>query len=852
MRYLLTTVTILAVVCLVSTSQTIPILHDPPATGVTGYNESIPKPESVLGYRIGEKHTRHHLIVDYFQKVAASSERVVYGEHGRTYDGRLLIHAVVTSPENHTQIGEIKENNLKLVNNPEAVSDSDIADLPAIIWMGYGVHGNEASSFEAAMLLLYHLAAGEGDELERMLDDLVILVIPSLNPDGHARHVNWVNKNRGTIPTTDPQHREHNEPWPGGRTNYFWFDLNRDWFPIQHPESRGRIKLFNEWRPQLVTDFHEFGSHATYFFQPGVPSRYNPNIPEKSINLLKDVGEFHASALDERGVLYYTRETFDDFYIGKGSTYPMVRGAIGILFEQASSRALRRETQRGELTFDFSILNQFTTSLSTLSASYSLREELLRNFRQSYRTAGEYARQSGIRAFIIDSQTDRTRTQELTRILQSHNIRMYELAEDVSVEGQQFSVGQAVVIPTEQPEARLILAALERRTEFADSLFYDVSTWTLPLAFNLPYAEYRRNPNSLLGAEIDAIRFDGGIVNGGRASYAYALEWDRYYSPRALYRLQENDVQTIVSMRPFDAIVNGEERSFSRGTIIIPVSQQKISDDQLYDFVRTIAKQDYVKIHSMQSSRTIEGPDLGSPAMRVLPKPTVALLAGRGTSSGEVGEIWHLLNERMHMPVTLLNISELDSRNLDDYTTLIMVNGNYNTLSVSGLEKIKTWVRQGGVLITTKGASRLAAENDILSIGTNEFEPDLDDITYEDTWSARGAHRIGGAIFEARFDTTHPLAFGYRERVPLFRNHQTVFEVAESPGETVATYTEEPLLSGYISDEQLNELKGTAALVAQRFDTGRVVAFADNPNFRAFWYGTNRLFLNAIFFGGIF
>ncbi len=836
-----------------SNAQTIPMVDDPAATGVTVYSEAIPKPDEVLGYRIGEKHTRHHLIVEYFQRIADVSERVVYNEHGETYDGRKLIHSIITSPQNHNRIDEIKQMNKALSTDPGSVSENELAGMPAIVWMGYGVHGNEASGFEAAMLLLYHLAAGEGEQIEDMLNNLVILLIPSLNPDGHARHVNWVNTNRGAVPTSDPQHREHNEPWPGGRTNYYWLDLNRDWFPLQHPESIGRIQLYNEWRPQLVTDFHEFGSHATYFFQPGVPSRYNPHIPENSINLLKDVGEFHATALDERGVLYYTRETFDDFYIGKGSTYPMVSGAIGILFEQASSRALKRETQRGPLTFDFTILNQFTTSLSTLAACNNLRKELLQNHRQFYTGAAEYARQKGIRAFIIDKSSDRTITQELIRILKSHRIKIYELVRELTVDGITFQPGNSIVIPTEQPESRLLFAALERRTEFTDSLFYDVSSWTLPLAFNLPYAAYRQNPSNLLGDRIYEATFDGGTINGGRSSYAYVFEWNRYYAPRALHRLQQNDVSTMVAMRPFQAIVNGDEHEFERSSIVIPAKQNGISDDALFDLVHRISEKDHVVINSLTSGRTIDGPDLGSPAMRVLNKPEVAIIAGRGTSSYEAGEAWHLLNERMHMPVTLLNIDMIGRANLQRYTTIVMVHGNYNTLTGSDREKIHEWVQNGGVLITTKNATRLAAENGYINLELIEEEEEnsVKVIPYGDVRTTLGAERIGGTIFEAHFDVTHPVAFGYNEYAPLFRNHQNFYRSSGGAGETVATYTENPLLSGYISDKRLEELPGTVAITAQRSGSGRIVAFADNPNFRAFWFGTNRLFLNAIFFGAI-
>jgi hypothetical protein len=832
-------------------SQTLPLVGNPPVGGVDRYNETIPTPDKIIGHMIGGKHTRPHLIVEYFNHVATLSDRVVFGEHGSTYDGRPLVHAIVTSPHNQTRLGEIRDSNLRLSNEPGSVADTDISNMPAVIWMGYGVHGNEASSFEAAMLLLYHLAAGEGPGIENLLNDLVIIIIPSLNPDGHSRHVNWVNSQRGAVPVTDPQHREHNEPWPGGRTNYYWFDLNRDWFPVQHPESRGRIRLYNEWRPQLVTDYHEFGSNATYFFQPGISSRYNPHIPSHTIGLLKEVGEYHAAALDEKGVLYYTRETFDDFYIGKGSTYPMVTGAIGILFEQASPRALIRETQRGLLTFDSAIMNQYTTSLSTLEACFNLRENLLKNQRDFYREADEYAQRTGVRAYIVDLESDRTRGQLLIDILLQHRIEVYELAQPVRDDQRTFNPGSAIVIPTGQPEARLIFSAFERRTEFQDSLFYDISSWTLPLAFNIPYVEYRRNPQQLIGESIRTIEPDGGVLQGGRAHYAYILEWNRYYAPRALYRLQKNNVQTSVATQPFTVPGERGVKEFKRGSIVIPVTQQNITEIDLFNLIQRIVEKEHVNVYAARSSRTVEGPDLGSPAIRVLDKPVVAVLAGPGTSSSEVGEVWHLLSERMRIPVALLDCDAVDTADLRKYNTLVMVNGRYTALSDTGRNRIVTWVEEGGTLITTKNATRIMAEKGLLDLKINESDIDYGDVPYEDVMSAVGAHRIGGAIFEIRIDTTHPIAFGYNDKIPVFRNHETFLEIPGNPGESIAVYTDSPLLSGYISGARLEELKNTAAIAAQRVGRGRVIAFADNPNFRAFWFGTNGLFLNALFFGGI-
>jgi hypothetical protein len=836
-------------VSLTSMSQTLPMLGKPSVNGVTIYNPGIPEPQNILGYVIGEKHTYPHLINEYFSAVARASDRVILESHGKTYEGRALIHAIITSPSNHNRLENIREANLMLSADPSVVNDEFFRDAPLVVWMGYGVHGNEASSFEAALLLLYHLSAGEGPDIEEFLENLIIILVPSLNPDGHMRFVHWVNSNRGGIPVADPQHREHNEPWPGGRTNYYWSDLNRDWFPLQHPESRGRIELYNRWRPQVLADYHEMGSDATYFFQPGISTRYNPNIPTGSRTLLEHIGRFHAAALDKQGVLYYSGEIFDDFYIGKGSTYPMVTGAVGILFEQASSRALKRETEHGTIEFHETILNQFTTSLSTLDACIQSREELLRNQRDFYMSGSRVAAESDVRAYLISQGEDRARFDIFVDILLRHRIKVYRLLHDISVSGKEYRAGNAIVIPIDQPEVRLIKAAMERYTEFEDSLFYDISSWTLPLAFNLKYTEFTRNPANLLGEEITSLETATARMQGGRASYAYVVPWQNYYAPKALYRLQSNGIRTYLATRNFVFSRDGTHIPMERGAILVPVVQRGIQPDHIHRTIESVITDDGIDVYALDSGSTAEGPDLGSPSFKILHKPTIALFVGQGVSAGEAGEVWHLLNEKMNIPITLLDINRVPQYDLSRYNTLIMVNGMYDRLPDSVLKRVEERVVSGAVLITTKNASRYVIENGVAEGTVLQHDPDTLDVPYENIPDIRGAQRIGGIILRVDVDNTHPLAFGFNSNAFVFRNHDNVFGRVSAVGSNVLVYSDDPLVSGYISEQKLREVKQSASLWIQRKGNGRIVLFADNPNFRSFWYGTNKFFLNSIFFG---
>ncbi|MCY3712729.1 MAG: M14 family metallopeptidase [Gemmatimonadetes bacterium] len=878
-------------------AQDLPFAMEVRVPGVASYDPAIPLPESIIGHVVGETHTRSHLVADYYRAVAGASDRVVVRRHGASYEGRHLYHAVVTSSANHGRLEEIRLANHRLSDAPGEVSDAMIETMPVVVHMGYGVHGNEASTSEAAMLVLYHLAAGSGPAVDDLLDRAVIIMDPNYNPDGRDRFVNWVNANRGRVATRDGQDREHAEPWPGGRTNHYWFDLNRDWLVAQHPSSQGRVGLFHYWRAQVLTDFHEMGSNATYFFQPGIPSRNNPNTPQRTFELTAALAEHHAEWLDRHGALYYSRETFDDFFYGKGSTFPDVNGAIGILFEQASSRALERMTNDGVLTYPFTIRNQFATSMSTLAGSLALRTELLAHQRDFYASAPEMSRRNPVKAYVLDLGETRTRTQALLQMLLRHRIRVYELARTVQADrtvlagrtagadravnsgGRTFRAGESVIIPLDQPQTRLIKASMEQVTTFADSLFYDVSAWTLPLAMGVPSGELRSYSDDLAGAEITEAAFDGGELIGGHGSYAYLMKWNRYFAPRALYRILDAGLRPRLARQPFTATVGGSggaggqggtggsgdtsgpvsttttERTFDRGTIIIPVAQRDaastVTDAQVRALIDRIVAEDHVVVHGTDTGLTPAGGDLGGPTSPVLVKPEIALLSGPGTRAYEVGETWHLLNERFGIPVSLVDADGFADLDLDRYTTLVMVMGNYG-LDTEDVNRLRWWVREGGVLIAWKSAARWLIGNELIDEGLRSVRPDSVDIPYELVSSTRGAQRIGGAIFAAALDTTHPLAFGYGEQVPLFRNHEIFFEPSATAGATVVRYTSSPLMAGYISPKRHGELADSAALIARRQGDGAVVLLADNPNFRAFWYGTNGLFLNAVFFGGAF
>lgn len=801
----------------------------------TTYDKSIPTPQSVIGHEVGEWHITHDKLVEYMKALAASSDRITLENRGTTYEGRPLVLLTITSAENHQNIDAIRQQHIAATEDNSSV---DISNMPIVVNQGFSIHGNEPSGSNAALLVAYYLAAAESSEVKYMLDKMIVLFDPSFNPDGLQRFAFWANSNKSKNLNPDPNDREYNEVWPRGRTNHYWFDMNRDWLPVQLPESRVRLETFHKWLPNILTDHHEMGTNSTFFFQPGIPSRTHPLTPQLNQELTERIGNYHAKAFDKIGSFYYTKESFDDFYYGKGSTFPDINGSIGILFEQASSRGHIQESDNGLLTFPFTIRNQFTAALSTLDAGYHMREDILRYQHDFFKNArGEGNKEKGKNIVFGDSK-DAAKTYELAEILRRHQIKIYELKDDATINGKHFKKGYSYVVPKNQKNTRLINAMFEKRTTFQDSLFYDVSAWTLPLAFNLDYAE--GIPSSHLGEQVLELKMKPGNVSA-KSDYAYVMEWHEYYTPKVLYQLLKNDLRAKVAMKQFGT----KDKSYDYGTIMIPVQNQSKNADELYQFLNELAKESHVQIDAISTGLT-EGVNLGSNEFRPLTLPKVALIVGNGISSYDAGEIWHLLDQRYDMILTKLDTDNLGRVDLSRYNTIIMPSGN---LDKSNTEKLATWVENGGTLIGFKNTLRWLNTNKFIKLDIKKSERVAKNITFEQRRDYSGAQVIGGSIFEAKLDRSHPINFGYKnETLPLFRNSTLFVNPDKQSYNNPIQYTKNPLLSGYVSKSNLDSLALTVPYQMQRMKRGKVVAFTDNTNFRAFWFGTNKLMMNAIFF----
>ena len=805
------------------------------------YNKDIPTPESVLGFQVGEWHATHDKLVQYMYTLADASDRITIEKRGETYEKRPILLLTITSPKNHANLENIRTEHLQL-SDASASKNADIQNMPIVIYQGFSIHGNEPSGANAGLLVAYYLAAAEGNYIDELLENTVILLDPSFNPDGMQRFSTWVNMHKNQNLTADNNDREYSEIWPMGRTNHYWFDMNRDWLVTQLPESQARIKTFHKWKPNILTDHHEMGTNSTFFFQPGVPSRKHPLTPDMNQKLTAKIGEYHAKALDKIGSLYFTEENYDDFYYGKGSTFPDINGGIGILFEQASARGHIQESDNGLLTFPFAIRNQFTTALSTLEAGKNMRVELLDYQRDFYKNAHNEVSKDKNKAIVVGDMYDRSKMFHFADMLKRQHIKFNKLKSPLKVGNKDFNEHNSIVIPTNQPNYKIVQAMFDQRTSFPDSLFYDISAWTLPMAFNVDY-QYITNTTSV-GDEITELAFTEGKVEAN-SNYAYLFTWDDYYSPKALYNLLSKGIRAKVAMKPFSL----EGKSYDYGTIMIPVENQSLNGAALFSLLKEISKESGVDIDAVSTGLT-QGIDLGSSNFETLSNANVAVIVGDGITSYDAGEIWHLLDTRYNMPVTKLDTRNLSRTNLDKYSAIILPNTFGNGLN-GFQEKLKSYVQNGGILIGYRNSATWLSSNNFIKLDLKKVKPNTADVPFDKRNELTGAQVIGGAIFEANIDKSHPVNFGYHDdKIALFRN-TTVFIKPDSISnyKNAMQYTKNPLLSGYISKENLKAISETLPFKSSNLGRGKVIVFTDNTNFRAFWYGTNKLLANAIFFG---
>jgi hypothetical protein len=816
------------------------------------YDPAIPLPEDVTGFAVGEIIYTPDMIAAYMRAVAAASDRVTVDSVGRSHFGRQIMRVTITSPENHGRLDDIRtaQRAISDAGNTAAIP----ADHPVVIQFTHGVHGSEPSGYDAIMPLLYFFAAGQGQEVADMLDRSVIHLIGPINPDGTERFASWTNMHRARVPVADPQHREHYHEWPWGRTNHYWFDINRQWLPVTQPEAAALVRATREWMPNIAADFHEMGTNTTYFFSPGPPDGLHPLLSMEGLELNQRMNSFLNEQLDGEGALYVSEELFDDFYLGYGSSYPGLIGSVPYLFEQSSVRGIVQETDFGTLRYDDKVGQQARVGLALIRASLANREQLLSFQRDFYREGARLANAATNIAYVFSSR-DTGRLNDFIEMLDVHGIVVNRLAQRTRLNNIEFDPANSYVVQVRQREFRVVEALFETRIVEGMTEFYDVSGWTQPLAYGLDFAAVRPGlfaPN-LAGEVVNGV--ERPVAAPARTNYAYVIDWTNFYAPRALYRFLEAGVRARMVPDAITVTTADGDVSVPAGSVVIQVNQQGVDPDTVHALVQRTAE-DGVTVHAAITGATRQGSDLGGFALSTVQRPEILLLTGRGQDVNAVGEVWHLFDHELNMPVSMIDISEFSRADLSRYTHIILANGGYGGLGETDATRLGDWTRAGGVLIGIQGGANFAVRNNLTSATYADASGEsagADALAYATMSRWDTEEGISGAIFATDVDRSHPLLFGLTSnQLPVQRESTRAFAQGDNPFALPVRYAENGLLSGYASQANIDALQGLGAVHAERRGRGAVILFADNPYYRAYFRGSARVLTNAVFFGDSF
>jgi hypothetical protein len=825
----------------------------PSASAVTTQNLSsvanlnpssqLTSPEAFLGYPLGKWHLRHDQINYYLQQLANESDRLSIEKSGQSYEQRQQLTAVITSKSNQANLK-------KILAQRKEVKSGKKQDGPLIIWLAYSIHGDEASGAHAALALSYQLASSNDPWIKQLLDEAIVLITPTQNPDGFDRFSNWTNNYRGQVEVSDPRHKEHKQNWPTGRTNHYFADLNRDWLFLRHPESRGRVALFHKWQPHYVGDFHEMNSNGSYFFQPGVPDRTHPLTPKKNQVLTEKLAQFHRQALDKKQQEYFSRQIFDDYFYGKGSTYPDINGSIGVLFEQSSTKGQALMTENGKLRLSDAIDNHLTTSISSLKGSLALKDDLLDYQSQFYKGRAKAAikgRQSG---YLIGSQANTGRIADIANLFNQHQITFYYLTESVAQGDKEFSAASSLFIPLHQPQKDLLLAIFDQRNEFADPTFYDVSSWNLEHAYDLDMVRNAKLDLDVLSSTAP----DSHEFEADSQAVALLINWQQDGAAFVLQQLLENKIQVKFAASPFTVKIDSVEHNFPAGSLQIPLKQANVSSDKITAKIARLMAMTPLDIATVNSSASVAGIDLGSPDFHSIKPVKPLIVTGYGIDESEAGEIWYYLDTKLGVPVTLADTSHLSKIPLSDYTHIFLPGGRYSSLNETLTRKLGQFASQGGIVIAQKGALSWLNKGNLLKANLKESRFfkllfDSSDLTFDEKEKLSARQAIGGAILELTLDISHPLSFGIpNARLPILKNKALGLEDSSTPFSVAAKYAKQPLLSGYLAKEYQRSLSQSPAILVESRGKGAVVVLADNLMFRNIWLGSEKVYANALYF----
>ena len=856
------------------------------------YDPTIPTVEAVLGYAPGDRITWHRDVIRYFEALAAAApERMVITEYARSWENRELILAVVSAPENIANLDAIKSNMQRLAD-PRITDEDDAAQIiesqAAVTWLSYGVHGNEISSTDAAMLTAYHLLSSQNDaRVADIMANTVVVIDPMQNPDGRDRFIHNFEIAEGLVPDSDRLAAEHDEPWPGGRTNHYLFDMNRDWFIQTQPETQGRTAAMLQWYPVAYVDAHEMGSDGTYFFAPeAIP--YNPHLAEDQRASLQLFGRNNARYFDMYGFDYFTREVYDAFYPGYGASWPSYFGSIAMTYEQASARGLVvRQYDGNELHYRYTVRNHFVTSLSTAETVANNREKFLTDFYNFRVSAIEEGEDEDIRAYILPTQNDQAAANKLAGLLSRQDVEVGRAQAEFNACGETYAAG-SFVIRTDQPAKRFIRTLLDvevsmeaeflaeqerRRARNLPDEIYDVTAWSLPLMMNVETHTCNRVPSGdfeLIGTDL----VQPGSISGGQASVAYLVPWGSAPAVRFL----AGALRAGLSVKSNDKAFTNIEAEYPAGTLILDVTD---NPPDIHGIVESLAAQTGANVVSVNDSWVTDGPSFGSANVVRFNMPKIAMAWDRPTASYSAGNTRFVIERQFDFPVTPIRVSRLRTADLSRYQVLILplMNGaGYKAaLGKSGIDNLKGWVERGGVLISLGNATRFLADPDVDLIAIRrekavvEVEEDEKDDEDSEEATVDGQYlteleeyeeqiipldddpdSVAGVLVRADVDQEHWLTAGVAPVVNvLVRGTDVYTPIRLNDGFNVARFQgpDDLLASGYLWEENRRQLAYKPFLVSQSQGAGQVIAFTQDPTVRAYMDGLNVMLMNAIFRG---
>ena len=832
------------------------------------YDPEIPTPRKILGHRFGALHTFHWEMERFLEAVDGASGRVEVRSYGKTYQNRKLYTVIISDPSNMARLEEIRKTNLRLTD-PRSITESEVeeiaASMPSIVWLGYNIHGNEASAMEAAIRTIYQLAAGTDQTTMNILKNIVCIIDPVQNPDGHDRFVHGVRSVVTLKSHPKPEDAEHARSWPGGRTNHYLFDLNRDFFLKTQIESQARARVYHEWMPHVFADLHEMGSNATYFFSPPMPPYNAFVIPElmKWWNLIADA---NARAFDQFGWGYYTKESFDSFYPGYGTSYPSINGAVGMTYEQASARGVSIERRDGTiLTLREAAWHHFTTSMATLRIVAERRTERIRDFHAFFVTALDQARKDTMKEILLDPRNDPQIAAKLVRNLLSEGVEILRAEQSFSNPGatsyltkqtrsMRFPRG-TYLIRLNQPQKILIKTLLAPENPLDDDFiaeqrkrlenrertqFYDVTAWSMPLTYGID-AYWSTVPSRVDAPQVSNVPDFSGSVPNAPAHQAYLIPFGTLAASKLLIRLQADGFRVRIARKPFT--LAGTD--WPEGTLVVRVNR---NPDTLHERVETLAETFGVNITAVHHGLAEAGIDLASNSIEPLLEPRIALLTDSPVSTYGYGVIHYLFERVFKLNFTRLN--GRDATDLNDYNLLIMPSGNYDgVFSGSKLRMLQNWIRAGGTVIALDGAAAWI-QKDTLRLSEATLLNDEDDP--DDPEKKIRIKQTPGAICRINLDERSFLSYGCPANLAVLVRSDRIFlpfkeETRRNVGRFV--FGESLRLSGFIWPETEKHLAGKGYLFVESYGRGKLILFAEDPNFRASYDGLNKLFLNAILLG---